>query len=270
MKKSTISLSVIVPAYNQEKSIEQSLIKISDALNQIRMAAEIICVVDGFTDGTYEKAINLEKKITNLKVIGYAHNKGKGHAVRFGMAHSKGEIIGFIDAGMDINPNGLSMLLEHFEWYKADIIVGSKRHAASKVNYPWQRRILSFAYQMITRILFGLKIKDSQVGIKFYKREVLEKVLPRLIIKQFAFDIEILTVANRLGFKRMYEAPVEIVLKFGKDSIITSKKFWYFIGRMLLDTLAVYYRLNIIHYYDDNHKREWVFDPDLNFRVNTV
>jgi len=259
-------LSVIVPAYRQEKTIASDLQRIQAVLSKLRYSSELICVVDGTSeDETFVNA----SKVPNVKVVGYPTNKGKGHAVRFGMAKSKGEIVAFIDAGMDINPNGLSMILEHFEWYNADIIVGSKRHPVSKVNYPWQRRIFSLGYQIIVRLLFGLKIRDTQVGLKCYRREVLEKVLPRLIVKTYAFDIEILAVARYLGFKRIYEAPVEVFLDFGQGSTLTSKKLWYFIYRMFLDTMAVFYRLRILRYYSDTNKRDWVFDPELNFRVNT-
>lgn len=264
-----ILLSVIVPAYKQEKSIVKDLRRIEKVLKQLRQRCEIICVVDGKLDKTFERAAKFAKKKRNCHIIGYNTNKGKGHAVRYGMAQSKGSIIAFIDAGMDINPNGLSMILEHFEWYRADIIVGSKRHPVSKVDYPYQRRILSWGYQVITRVLFGLKIKDTQVGLKCYRREVLEKVLPRLMVKTYAFDIEILAVANSLGFTRIFEAPVELKLDFGQGSIVTSKKFLYFVYRMLLDTLAVFYRLKILKYYSDTNKRTWIYDPELNFRRNT-
>jgi glycosyltransferase involved in cell wall biosynthesis len=264
-------LSVIVPAYKQQSSIVKDLRRIKSVLDKLRYKTELICVVDGINeDSTFVNASKLCLSLKNLKVVGYQTNKGKGHAVRYGMAKSKGDIIAFIDSGMDINPNGLSMMIEHFEWYNADIIVGSKRHPVSKVNYPWQRRIFSFGYQFITRILFGLKIRDTQVGLKCYRREVLEKVLPRLIVKTYAFDIEILAVAHSLGFTRIYEAPVEVNIDFGKNSTLTSKKLWYFIYHMLMDTLAVYYRLKILHYYSDTRVREWVFDPELNFRVNTA
>ena len=169
---------------------------------------------------------------------------------------------------MDLNPNGLSMLLEHFEWYGADIIVGSKRHPVSKVIYPWQRRILSIGYQLLVRMLFGLRVRDTQVGMKFFKREVMEKVLPRLLVKKFAFDVEILAVSNYLGFKRIYEAPIDIKLMFGGTSTITSQKFLRTVLGMLLDTLAIFYRLKILRYYSDKNRRKWRFDPELNFRVN--
>ncbi|MBU1031783.1 glycosyltransferase, partial [Patescibacteria group bacterium] len=208
-------ITIIVPCYKQEQTIVKDLLRIKKVLDKLRYPAELICVVDGKIDKTFERASKFAKKYENVKVIGYETNRGKGYAVRFGMAESSGDIIGFIDAGMDLNPNGLSMLLEHFEWYDADIIVGSKRHPVSKVDYPWQRRILSMGYQFLVWLLFGLKIRDTQVGMKFFRRRILEKVLPRLLVKRFAFDVEMLAVANYLGYKRIFDAPIDIKLHFG-------------------------------------------------------
>lgn len=261
-------ISVIVPCYKQEQTIVKDLKRIKEVLDKLRYPTELICVVDGKVDKTFERASGFAKDHANVKVIGYDTNRGKGYAIRFGMTESRGELIAFIDAGMDINPNGLSMLLEHFEWYDADIIVGSKRHPVSKVDYPWQRRILSMGYQLLVWLLFGLKIRDTQVGMKFFKRQVLEKVLPRLLVKRFAFDVEMLAVANYLGFKRIFEAPIDITLRFGGTSTVTSQKFLRTVFAMLLDTLAVFYRLKILGYYSDNNKRKWRFDPELNFRIN--
>lgn len=261
-------ISIIVPAYKKETSIGEDLAGIKNVADQFRYPTEVICVVDGRVDKTFEKAQEFSKKHKNVKVIGYKTNKGKGYAVRYGMASSKGNIVAFIDAGMDLNPDGLLLMLEHFEWYKADIVVGSKRHPVSKVAYPWQRKILSFGYQILVRVLFDLKVKDTQVGMKMYRREVLKKVLPRLLVKEFAFDIEILAVANALGFKRIFESPVEIKLDFGGESVVTSKKILRILFLMLKDTLAVFYRLRILHYYFDQNHRKWKYDPELNFRVN--
>ncbi len=263
-------ISIIVPSFNQEKTIAADLERIYRVLQKLRYPSELICVIDGRVDKSFDNAYKFARQHSNVKVIGYETNKGKGYAVRFGMAASKGDIIGFIDAGMDINPNGLALLIEHFEWYEADIIIGSKRHPVSKVDYPWQRRLLSIGYQVITLLLFGLKVRDTQVGMKFFRREILEKVLPRLLVKRFAFDIEMLAVANYLGYKRIYEAPIDINLGFGGTSTITSKKFLRTIFAMFLDTLAVFYRLEILRYYSDENKRKWRFDPELNFRVNVV
>lgn len=258
-------LSLIVPVYKQEKVIARNLRSISSQLDKLPTPYELIVVIDGDADKSMEEA----KKVNSPHVVvtGYKTNHGKGYAVRFGMAKSHGDIIGFIDAGGDIKEEGLSMMLEHFRWYNADIIIGSKRHPVSKVRYPWQRKILSWGYQLLVRVLFGLNIRDSQVGLKLYRRIVLEDVLPRLLVKQFAFDIEILAVAYRLGYTRIYEAPVELI--FQGASSITSQSFWRIVINVLWETLAVFYRLRILHYYDNVNKRKWRFDPELNFRINT-
>lgn len=257
-------LSVIVPAYKQQRSIQQDIRQIDAALAGLKIPYEIIVVVDGREDKTYEHAHVVAKK--RVRVVGYEHNHGKGYAVRYGMARAKGDLIAFIDAGSDIKPEGVSMLLEHFRWYNADIIIGSKRHPASKVNYPLSRTILSWGYQLLVFLLFGLSIRDSQVGMKLFRRKVLEDVLPRLLVKEFAFDIEILAVAHRLGYRRIFEAPVE--LDFSGASSITSTNLWNVIFHMLWDTAAVFYRLKILRYYDNLNRQQWRFDPELNFRVN--
>lgn len=258
-------ISVIIPVYRQEKTIQKDIQRVAAVLNQIRYDWELIVVVDGKKDDhTWEKLSSI--KLSKVKITGYDHNQGKGHAVRYGMARAKGEIVAFLDAGMDLNPNGLSMLLEHFEWYDADIIVGSKRHPVSKVNYPFQRKILSWGYQILCRILFGLNVRDTQVGMKFFRREVLKTVLPRLLVKQYAFDIEILSVAHRLGYRRIFEAPIEI--EWNEENSLVSKSTFRTIFNMMIDTAAVFYRLKILRYYDNHNKHKWKRNPELTFKLN--
>lgn len=257
-------VSVIIPAFKQEKTIARDIRRIEQVLKQLRYDFELIVVVDGMVDETFHNAKKLASN--KVKVIGYETNRGKGYAIRYGMVRANGNIVGFIDSGMDLNPNGLSMLLEHFEWYNADIIVGSKRHKASKVKYPLKRKILSILSQLFIRTLFGLNVKDTQVGMKFFRREVLEDVFPRLLVKRFAFDIEILVVAYYLGYRKISEVPIELKYNFG--SSIISQDLFKAVIHTLWDTLAIFYRLRILHYYDDASKRKWKFDPELNFRIN--
>ncbi len=260
------SISLIVPAYKAEKFIAKSLLNAKNVLDGSGYKYEIVCVVDGKVDKTWANARKIEKKYPRLvKVVGYKKNLGKGHAVRYGIAKSSGDIIGFMDAGFDLDPEGLMMLLSHFEWYEADIIIGSKRHPVSKVGYPWQRKIMSYGYQQLVRVLIGLKVKDTQVGMKFFRRKVLEKTLPRLLVKTFAFDVEMLAVANYLGFSRIYEAPVKLKMELNA-STIASKGFLRTIFWMLWDTLAVFYRLKILKYYDYKNRRKWVTPKYLKLR----
>ncbi len=261
-------VSIIIPAYKQEKTIKADVENIIKVMSQTRWDFEVIVVADGILDKTMDEAKKV--KAPNLQVYGYPHNKGKGYAVRYGMARAKGEYILFIDAGMEINPNGISMILEHMEWYKADIVVGSKRHPVSKVHYPLIRKLYSWAYFTLVYALFRLRVHDTQTGLKVFRREVLEKVLPRLIVKQYAFDIELLAVSKYLGFTKIYEAPIELSFDFTSGTRFT--KFLFFepmIRNMLRDTVAVFYRMYILGYYHPKNKQKWVYDEDLQMRINS-
>lgn len=260
-------VSVIIPAYKQEKTILKDIRNIDDVMSKTRFDYEIIVVVDGFVDKTYENIKKIKRK--KVKAFGYENNKGKGYAVKYGMARSKGDYIAFIDSGMDIDPNGISLLLEHMQWYNADIIVGSKRHPASKLYYPFIRRVYSWGYSRLVKILFGLKITDTQSGLKVFKREVLEKVLPRLLVKRFAMDVEILAVSRYLGFKKIYESPIFINWSEDNTNFTPFVIFDKNIRSMILDTLAIFYRLRILNYYSDKKKRLWVYDKDLDMKINT-
>lgn len=246
-------LSVIVPAYKQEATIKHDLEGIIATLEEgLRdMDFEVICVVDGILDETLKEA----KKVNSskLRIFAYKENSGKGYAVRFGMSKAKGDLISFLDSGMDISPKGIMMLMAHMEWYNADIIVGSKRHPVSMVNYPFLRKILSVGYHLGAKLLFRLPLTDTQSGIKIFRRDVVEKILPRLLVKRYAMDIEMLAVARYLGFRRIYEAPIEV--RFNQA---TSRIDWQTVYKMALDTAAVFYRLHILHYYDDNNQTNWI------------
>jgi glycosyltransferase involved in cell wall biosynthesis len=255
-------LSVIVPAYNC-KTIHRDLTTLHRYLEALGRPYEIICVIDG-RKNKRDKTRELAKQVRNksTKVYFYSPNKGKGYAIRYGMARAKGGIIAFIDAGSDLHAKGIGMALEHMKWYGADIIIGSKRHKASKVVYPWSRKILSFIVQRATRFFFGLNVSDTQTGLKVFRREVLVKVLPRLLVKRWAFDLEMLAVANHLGFKKIYESPVEINYNFASNIGIKSIK------NFIADYLAIIYRIYILHFYDDENHDLWQGDSKLKSRYS--
>ena len=257
--------SLIIPVYHQEKTIKRDIEDVLDAMQAVKTDFEIIPVIDGELDRSYTEAKKVKDK--RVHVVGYRTNHGKGYAVRYGFSHATGDVIGFKDAGGDLKAKALPLMLAQFEFQQADIIIGSKRHPESKIEYPLSRKILSWGYQQFTRLLFGLNVTDTQVGMKIYRRKVLENVLPRLLVKKFAFDIEILAVAYHLGYRKIYEAPIEINLVFSKSSIHL-KSLFRVITNMLIDTMAVFYRLWILHYYNDSSMRKWRFDPELNFRIN--
>ncbi|QQS38631.1 glycosyltransferase [Candidatus Woesebacteria bacterium] len=253
MKKSTKTLvSIVVPSYKEGKTIKTDLEILIKTLKQglpEKYDFEIICVEDGQFDNTSAEVKKLH--YSNLKFISYKENRGKGYAVRTGMKEANGDLISFMDAGRDIKEKGIMMLLAHMEWYDADVIVGSKRHPASKLDYPLLRRILSVGYSFGIKLLFGLSLTDTQSGIKIFKKEVIKKILPKLSIDRFAMDIEMLALANHMGYTRIYEAPIELNFNVGKSRI----QFFPIFNpnspfKMAWDTLAVYNKLKILHYYD--------------------
>ncbi len=257
--------SIIVPVYRQGLTIRRDIMALIGAMSESKVPFEIIAVVDGYLDTSRQELMKIRDE--RLHVVGYPTNHGKGYAVRYGFAKATGDVIGFMDAGGDLKPTSLHLMLEQFRFLDADAVIGSKRHPDSKVEYPEYRKVVSSIYQLIVRILFGLNVRDTQVGMKIYKRKVLEDVLPRLLVKEFAFDIEMLAVAWRLGYRKIFEAPVDIDF----HSVLSSINFQnlFKVGfRTLWDTIAVFYRLRLRHYYDNESHRKWKFDPELNFRIN--
>lgn len=243
-------LSLIVPAYRQEKTIISNLRQLLGVLQTIRYPFEIIVVVDGAIDRTFQKLVRAN--IPNTVSIVYEKNQGKASAIRVGMRIARGDYVMFMDSGMEIDPNGISMLLEHMEWYEADVIVGSKRHPASLVDYTISRKVLSFGYYYIVKLLFGVNVRDTQAGIKIFKKKVLNKVLPRVVEKRFAGDLELLVVAKQQGFSRIFEAPIKLNYHF---STLTSAATLSSILGILIDTLSIFYRVYFSHYYSSAHRR---------------
>ena len=239
------ALSIIVPTYRDGPRIYSYLVKLDQALAQIGEPYELIVVSDGNSDNTRDEAQRLEAP--HLHVYHYTRNMGKGFALRYGMARSCGEIVTFIDGDGDIDPLQIATYLRIMRETKADIVIASKRHRDSQVVYPPLRRLYSVTYQALLRVLFHLQVRDTQVGLKLFRREVLAAVLPRIVVKRYAFDLELLVVAHHLGFTRVVEAPVRIGQRF--SSTINRQA----IASILWETAAIFYRKNVLRYYDHFH-----------------
>jgi glycosyltransferase involved in cell wall biosynthesis len=233
-------ISIIMPMYNSQ-DIERNISEAIKSLDVVTKDYEIILVNDGSINDCFEKAKKFENK--KLKVVGYEENGGKGSAIKYGFKFVKGDYVAFVDSGGDINPSQLKKFIEIMEKENSDIVIGSKRHPDSKVHYPFLRRVMSKTYQVLNRILFNLKAQDTQVGIKLFKKDVLKKIMPKIAIKRFAFDLELLVLASKYNFK-IVDAPVVIRFKFG-STINPFSVFW-----MLWDTSAIFYRLRILKYYN--------------------
>jgi glycosyltransferase involved in cell wall biosynthesis len=236
-----VQLSVVVPAYREGRRIHDNLKRLVGELDQLNVTYEIVVVSDGNTDATVREARRLGSPA--VRVFHYPMNIGKGFALSLGVDQSNGALVTFIDADMELDPANIKGFIERIDASGCDAVIGSKRHPDSKVDYPKFRRLQSAAYQLLVHVLFNLNVRDTQTGLKLFRRQVLAEAVPLLAIKKFAFDLELLVVAQQLGYRNVCEAPITLDYQF--ESTVNLGSAW----RVLWDTAAIFYRLRILRYY---------------------
>jgi glycosyltransferase involved in cell wall biosynthesis len=239
-------ISIIMPAYNEGQCIFENIKTTHATLLDAGFDAEIVAVDDGSPDNTLSEIERASKTFNNVVAARNLYNMGKGMALRNGFEHSTGEIIVFLDADLDLHPSQITNLLSVLEKGPYDVVVTSKHHPESKLSYPFKRKVASFIYYMFIKILFGLPVRDTQTGLKIFRRGVLEKVFHRLLVKTYAYDVELLATAVRFGYK-IQEIPV--VLDFKREMNWGRIKIGDVI-KIFTDTLAIFYRLRVLRYYD--------------------
>ncbi len=236
-----VELSVIVPAYREGRRIYDNLRRLVGELDKLGVTYEVVVVSDGNTDSTVQQAKRLGSP--NVRVFHYPMNIGKGFALSFGVDQSIGNLVTFIDADMELDPANIRGFIELMHTTGCDAVIGSKRHPSSRVAYPAFRRFQSAVYQLLVRLLFRLNVRDTQTGLKLFRRQVLTEAMPLLAIKKFAFDLELLVVARQLGYRNVCEAPITLEYQF--ESSVNLRAAWL----VLWDTSAIFYRLHILRYY---------------------
>lgn len=246
-------LSVVMPLYHLAAKAEPNLRQVADLFERHCVRAELVPVDDGSDDGTDLILARFAEAAPPEWASAYRHvvirpvicrrNGGKGAALRAGFDASRGEYVMLLDGDLDINPRQTPAFFNALVSNGADIVVGSKRHPRSVVQYPWHRRLVSFCYFTFVRLFVGLPITDTQTGMKLFRREVLGDALDRMLVKTYAFDLELLAIAASRGAK-IAEAPV--VIRFGQKFGALKPQTVY---SMALDTLAVFYRLRLLRYY---------------------
>ncbi len=239
-------LSVVMPVYNLAETIAKNVRDTAALFAEHGLRAELVPVDDGSADGTADALRSIGDEWGDVVVVRpviLERNGGKGAALRAGFEASTGEYVMLLDGDLDIHPKQTSLFFAEMSAKNADIVVGSKRHPMSVVQYPWHRRIVSWAYFTLVRLFIGLPITDTQTGMKLFRRNVLGEALGRMLVKTYAFDLELLAIAHQRGAK-IAEAPVVIRFgnKFGALKVNTVKT-------MALDSLAVFYRLRVLKYY---------------------
>jgi glycosyltransferase involved in cell wall biosynthesis len=242
-----VELSVVVPAYREGRRIYDNLARLVRELDTLGVRYEVIVVSDGNIDATASEARRIDSPA--VKVIHYPMNVGKGFALTLGVSQTAAPLVTFIDADMELDPANIKSFIDLIKQSDCDAVIGSKRHPLSRVSYPRSRRFQSALYQLVVRVLFRLDIRDTQTGLKLFRREVLEQVVPLLAIKRFAFDLELLVVSQFLGFRRICEAPIALDFQF--ESTVN----WGEALRVLWDTAAIFYRLRVLRYYQRRQRQ---------------
>ena len=218
-------ISAIVPAYNEENTILGTVSRLQEYCSQV------VVVDDGSTDDTY---FILDK--SSATVIRKNMPQGKGAAIKTGyrFVDRNSEYVLLIDADQ-FDPKEIETFLNVMKLYNADAVIGSKKHEYSVVDYSPLRRFISEGYRLLIWIFFGLPLRDTQCGFKLFKREALDRVLSKVVTKQFAFDLELLVAMREQKF-RVVDSPV-FVYKAEKSSVRMGHIF-----QTLVDTFAVFYR----------------------------
>ncbi len=200
-----MELSVVIPVYNEAKRIKNTLMRIDNYLTCNGIDYEIILVNDGSSDNTVEVVESLKNK--KLRVLTNKPNMGKGFAVKRGMLSAKKRHILFSDADLSTPIEEIEKFIPYLDDY--DILIGSRNLQESdiQVKQPFIRSKLGKAFPWIVRLALLREIKDTQCGFKLFKKSVIEPIFQKQSVNGFAFDVEILFIAKKLGL-RIKELPI--------------------------------------------------------------
>jgi len=233
-----ITLSVVMPAYNEGQHIMDNLLTTSRILGSFLHRYEIIAVNDGSSDNTGQLIAEASQVDRHIIPISYADNHGKGYAITTGIKSSHGIYIAFLDSDLELDPHLLKSFIRQMKETDSDIVIGSKLHPESQLNYPLSRKIMSFGYYIILKLLFHLNVHDTQTGIKLFKSEIIKPIACELTVSGYAFDIEILAAAGRQGYS-ISEAP--ITLNYSRDDSHNNRRIkLHDIWKVFTDTIFIW------------------------------
>ncbi len=205
------ALSIIVPAYNEEARLGDTVRTILEFVERRNLDAELIVIDDGSTDSTTDvaKSACAEFPKTKTNVIRYDENRGKGFAVKTGMASAEGDIALFSDADLSTPIEEYEKLIAPIQNDEYDVTFGSRALDRSLIgtHQPWRREQGGKVFNLFVRALTGLPFWDTQCGFKAFRMNIFRPLLDRMTIDRFGFDVEFLYVAHKNGL-RLKEIPV--------------------------------------------------------------
>jgi len=231
-------LSLVLPAYNEADSIESALFSLERVVRRSRLRYEVVVVDDGSVDETALRAVDYASRNGHVRVVTYSRNVGKGYAVKRGFMQAVGDAVVFVDSDLEVDLNEIETYVRALE--HGDIVIASKWHPDSVVDMPFVRRLFSVGFHVLVRLLTGVKLRDTQAGLKALRKNAFMDIVPRLAVKRYAFDVELLALANLYGLK-VVEMPVNIKMK----SLFSLRE----VGKMFVDLLGIAYRLRVIRWY---------------------
>ena len=179
-------ISLLIPIFNVEKTITQVINRLINLMNNIPYSYEIILINDGSTDSTLNK-INKYVNTSNIKIISYKNNIGKGHALKHGIKFVNSKYTVFLDGDLEISASNITDYVKSLQ--NSDIAIASKQHPSSLVNRPIARKIFSLAFRTLVNSLTGLTASDTQSGFKAFKSSAIKKIAPLLSVKKYAFEV---------------------------------------------------------------------------------
>jgi glycosyltransferase involved in cell wall biosynthesis len=207
----SVSLSIVVPAYNEAVRLGATLPKILDYLSSNVTESELIVVDDGSTDNTAEVArevLSAEQRV-RTSVLSYQSNLGKGRAVRLGLLASRGEVALFSDADLSTPITETPKLVEPILRGECDLAFGSRAldRTLIGVHQPWRREQGGRVFNLAVRLATGLPFWDTQCGFKAFRMKLCRPIIEGATVDRFGFDVELLYIAHRAGL-RLREVPV--------------------------------------------------------------
>lgn len=195
-----MDLSIIIPAFNEEKRLGRTLDKVQSFLKGRSYSAEVIVVDDGSRDATVTLVRDRQRQWPELKLIENGANRGKGFSVRTGALASQGAQVLFSDADLS-TPIEEYDKLARFLNSPCSLAIASRSLDDSDVQLyqVWYRRAMGKIFNRVVKVLAGLPFKDTQCGFKLFTRAAIQAIFPRLMIERFAFDVEILWLAKKFS-----------------------------------------------------------------------
>jgi glycosyltransferase involved in cell wall biosynthesis len=241
------SISLIIPAYNEESRLPATVRTIEAYFREVPWAFhEILIVDDGSTDNTAAIAAELAKANPNIHVLRNPGNRGKGFSVRHGMMKARGEWRLFSDADLSAPIGELDKLWKAAEQEGADVAIGSRALDRSLIgiHQPGFRESAGRVFNVAMRITIGLPIKDTQCGFKLFRGDLVKDIFLRQTLERFGFDVEILFIAQKLGYK-IVEVPVRWNHADGsKVSMLTGLRAFLELAEVKANYLRGRYRFN--------------------------